>query len=419
MLGKDSNFSLRKSPINVKVFLESLLANNAYHSASLSQHCLGLVEDGHKKVSKQAFDKRLNSKAKTMLEMVLKKILSSQMSLKMHIKGIESLFSDIRIMDSSEFKVGKRAATSFPGYGGVGREAIVQIQFEYQLLSKKVNHISIGSALDSDYNEGLKTLVDVQPNTLLLRDLAYVGKEYFQLLKSKNLYYISRGKTQWSYYIKEEGKYERLSTLAIIEKLKSQKAKYIDIEVFVGSEKHKEPMRLIANLLTETQKKKRLKKKIANRGKLGNDAIEGTELNLFLTNVEKDKCDAEGIFSLYSLRWQIELVFKTWKTVLRIDEIHSMNAIRLECVILIKLIWIMLNWTILKMLQSCIEQEISFHKLSQALINKSQRLTIVIMENKDLLSDWLIKLFNSMDYCMKENKKGRRSSQEIISLMYS
>jgi len=52
-------------------------------------------------------------------------------------------------MDSSEFNVSKRARY-FPAMVVKGAEAIVRIQFEYQLFGGKVTTLSIGSALDSD-----------------------------------------------------------------------------------------------------------------------------------------------------------------------------------------------------------------------------------------------------------------------------
>jgi hypothetical protein len=64
-------------------------------------------------------------------------------------------------------------ADSFPGYGGTGREAIVQVQFEYEILGGKVTQLTVGSALNSDYIEGMKHLDKVPSKALLIRDLGY------------------------------------------------------------------------------------------------------------------------------------------------------------------------------------------------------------------------------------------------------
>src|SRR6186713_2669513 len=111
---------------------------------------------------------------------------------------------------------------------------------------------------------------------------------YFAERLRKNIYFISRAKSQWNYYVRENNKEILLTTQDIINKLNNQKEKYLDIEVIAGKGA-KTPVRLIANLLTEDQKLKRLKKKKDNLGKLGKDVIEGAGLNLFVTNIEKEK----------------------------------------------------------------------------------------------------------------------------------
>jgi IS4 transposase len=217
--------------------------------------------------------------------------------------------------------------------------------------------------------------------------------------------------------LKDEKGYQRLTTIQIIEKLKAQKQKYLDLEVFVG-EKFKAPMRLIANLLTDEQAQKRIKKKTDRGGKLGKDALEGSGLNLFVSNIEKDKCDAASIYELYRLRWQIELVFKAWKSIMNLHKIHTMNAIRLECLLWIKLLWVLLNWSILMFAQRFSKVELSFYKLSRIMLNRKAVLKTEILENAYLLKIWLNNLIQlSKIHSRKEYKKGSKSS-DLFNLTF-
>lgn len=348
-----------------------------------------------------------------MLTNLLQEVLSQQIP----VRKTESWFTDIHIMDSSEFKVSKKVAAAFPGYGGIGREALMQIQFEYQLFGSKVTTLSIGSALDADSIEGMKNIDKVPPKTLLLRDLGYFSPKVFKELSTRNIYFISRAKSQWNFYIFQQGKYLLLTISDIINQLKKQKGKYIDLDVYVG-EQARTPVRLVANLLTEEQKKKRLDKKSANR-KLGSDVLESIGLNLFVTNVEREKCTDSQIYDLYTLRWQVELIFKTWKSIMQLHNLHSMNAIRLECVMLIKLLWVMLNWSILNHLREITGQDISYHKLTHTLQSRSKALTLSILQNSNELTEWLIDLYwISKQHLEKEYKKGRKKTLEILAQTY-
>lgn len=402
----------RRSTISPKNFLDTVFFCNQANSPSLSEYSIDLAQQGTH-VTKQAIDKRFNEQTKAMLSNLLQDVIAHQLPAKTGGEGYRRLFTDIRIMDSSEFNVSKRAATVFPGYGGEGREAIVQIQFEYQLFGGKVTTLSVGSALDSDSAEGMKTINQIPAQTLLLRDLGYSSPKAFRELSKRGLYFISRAKSQWNFYTFKDGQYRQITTANIINRLKHARGNYIDLEVFVG-EQVRTPVRLIANLLSDEQKKKRLKKKSANR-KLGKDALESIGLNLFVTNVEGHKCSAHEIYELYTLRWQVELVFKAWKSIMRVHKIHCMNPIRLECIILIKLLWVMLNWSIVQCLKQVTRMDLSYHKAVRTLMARSQTISRAIMENLELFERWLCRL---IDICklhnVKEYKKnGNKTMAEV------
>src|SRR5690606_20779554 len=147
-----------------------------------------------------------------------------------------------------EFVVSKKASDTFPGYGGKGREAIAQVQFEYEILSGQVTQLSLGSSLDSDSKEGMVNIDNVPSEALLIRDLGYFSPKIFKQLSKRNIYFISRAKSQWNYYIMDEGKPVLVTTQDLINKLNNQKEKYLDIEV-IAVAGPRTPVRMIANML--------------------------------------------------------------------------------------------------------------------------------------------------------------------------
>lgn len=403
-LAREAGFLKRKSKVTVASFFDILFPCSDNKSASLTDYSIDFEKITNKTVSKQAIDKKFNEPFKQFLLDLTKSVFSKKIKRSANLKSVGNHFAQIRIMDSTEFKLPKNVAEKYPGYGGTGREAMGKIQYEFDLLTGLTTQLTIESALDSDSKAGEKNLDSIPKGSLLIRDLAYNSPKTLKNLIKKELYFISRAKSQWNFYTKVKNEYQILTTTAIIEKLKNQSSKYLDIEVFVG-EKHKTPVRLIANLLTDEQAQKRKKKKSSNR-KLGKDALESIGLNLFVTNVESDKCSALSIYELYRLRWQIELVFKTWKSVLNIDKFHTMNVLRIECILLLRLIWVLLNKTIFLFIQHYSNKELSFYKTAKLV---SKHVTTEMLRTPIGFKQWIENVVQKhLKKLAKEYKKGSK-----------
>ncbi len=105
------------------------------------------------------------------------------------------------------------------------------------------------------------------------------------------------------------------------------------------------------NIYTE-----RILKKTNNRNnkkkKISQEAKSRAHFNLMITNVEKEYLSVENSYKLYRIRWQIELVFRTWKSTYNIDKVRQMNANRFRCYLYAKLIWILVNTQIVNLIQT-------------------------------------------------------------------
>ncbi|WP_240522481.1 transposase, partial [Bacillus toyonensis] len=54
-------------------------------------------------------------------------------------------------------------------------------------------------------------------------------------------------------------------------------------------------------------------------------------ITVYMTNIPTEWVPKEKIYDLYSLRWQIELLFKIWKSWFQIHRCKSIKQERLEC----------------------------------------------------------------------------------------
>ena len=89
-------------------------------------------------------------------------------------------------------------------------------------------------------------------------------------------------------------------------------------------------------------------------------------MNVYITNTSQEEVLTNDVHALYSLRWQIEILFKTWKSFFEIHACKTIKKERLECHLYGQLIGILLcSSTMFQMRQLLLEkkkQELSEYK---------------------------------------------------------
>jgi hypothetical protein len=104
------------------------------------------------------------------------------------------------------------------------------------------------------------------------------------------------------------------------------------------------PARLIAIGTTEEvarQREKKEKQKRAKKGKKGElsaEARRGLRHILIVTTLTAEEASAEMVGKIYQFRWQIELVFKRWKSILQLDRLRANDPDLASTYILTKLL---------------------------------------------------------------------------------
>jgi hypothetical protein len=201
------------------------------------------------------------------------------------------------------------------------------------------------------------------------------------------------------------------------------------VNVYLGAKK-KVACRLIIECLPKqviAQKLRKAKMAAKREGRvLGNDTKARIGMNLFVTNMSNEDLPLEHVWPLYRLRWQIELVFKVFKSVAKIDKIKKVNRYRLECYLFGKLLWALLGWDIYWKLNNSIlalDEAIgqnkkvisynklmkSFHRLCLHLKNFHRK---AMKENTALIEAFVE---NVLEHCILEKRKRKVLSTEIIS----
>jgi len=374
---------------------------------SLNQHSRLLLRDQGKSFCKQALDKRFNNHAVVFLQSLLERCLHQQLSKKLP-SAFTAHFGTIRLMDSTEFKLPQALASDFPGFAGDGPVACMQIQFEYDILSSKIMDFAMMGARSSDQSYAHPLLDNIRPKDLIIRDLGYYKIESFKKIEERGAYYISRLQPTTKIYERGES---LLDYKTIYHRLKRSRHKCIDIPIYVGKEAQ-HPVRLIASLLPAEAVKRRRKKKRYRQN--ANPEIYNylQYMNLFITNIPDTMLPSSRIIDLYRVRWQVELMFKTWKSILKIDKIRKMKADRVRCYLLGRFLWILLNWEMYTLFNghslATKGDFLSIYKFYAIVKDHVYVLQAHILRQRKMLNSWLRSLFDVIwRFSIKDETKGR------------
>ena len=347
-LAEETGFTCRNSEkINGFRFLDMLLFTHFNHKElSLNDLSIQLGKRYGIKISKQAIDERFTNRAVDFFNSILEKALN--LSLNLDIKIDFTKYDKVRIKDSTSFQLPENMKDKYPGSGGSSSKAGIRIQFEYDLKNGEILDLSLYPMTIPDMANAKETIDNINPNDLIVRDLGYIKIEYLRDIEMQQAFYLNRLHSCTIVYEMKSGKLVEINFKKLHKQMKKDKLIRIEKEVYIGK-KEIYKTRMIIELLPDIIYKERLQKmiKIAKSRKRNiSDSYKAKiGLNIFVTNTE---IPAKQMRLLYTLRWQIELMFKIWKSIGEIDKVKKMKVERFESFLLAKLIWITINWQIMR-----------------------------------------------------------------------
>lgn len=334
---------------------------------------------------------------------------------------LKTIFKEVRIKDSTCFQLSENLAESYPGSGGSGSPAAVRVQFEYDLLKGTIIALSISAFNHQDQTDSKETLSDLEQGVLILRDLGYVNNDFLKACIGKGAYFLVRLQHNINVFTLENNQYQPINWEAMYSQMKSGKVSQIQKEVYLYDDKSVK-VRIVIILLPDRvyeQRIRKARKEAKKKGRtLSNEYKSKARFNLFITNIAEDVLDIGSLDKLYKLRWQVELVFKVWKSIYEIDKVKKVNKHRFECYLIGKLLLIILNWQIVWGMSPVIYKTkgliISTYKTFDLLKDWTEKLQNLIHGELKTIKQLLLDLFVVAGHLAYEKKKNSRSVEEIL-----
>lgn len=424
-IARDTQFVQRSSQLSGERFLDLLLFTRFENKKTSLNDLACQLESLFKiQLSKQALDQRFNGFAVLFLKSLLEKFIADQLKELPAIIPVRN-FPSIRIKDSTCFQLPEHLVEIYPGSGGSGSKAAIRIQFEYDLVSGRIIDLSLHPFNEQDTVNAQKELDTIKQGELVIRDLGYINLSCLSEIDLKNAFYLNRLKSKIVVYESSNGKLSPIDFDKIRKHMDKKKITRMEKEVFLGKDK-KVFTRLIIERMPEDKVKERIRKARKEAKKKGrtisDQYISRAYLNLFITNTDPQVLGSQYCNEIYSIRWQIELIFKIWKSVVQIHQVKMMKRERLECFLYAKLLWITMNWEILMRIYHHLwtsrKVAISFIKAYQTFLIRMEKQRKAFYSDQETLQEYILEM---VDTCLKyhviEKRKDKRFSVDIIGLI--
>lgn len=272
-------------------------------------------------ITPQSLSERINSPEcshffKTILEHALR-TKSQKLSA---CPKLLSLFERTLVEDSSKFELEEELQEKFRGQGGNASKAALKMHTVYDLSNNRFIIMSEHSGTVSDRTLGNTTVGILQKGDLLIRDLGFFNKEKLREISKIGAFYLSRLPSNVDIRLSPNGEPIPFSRLF---KEHSLDGVCLDIEVFIGeSRKELLKVRLVAYRVPEevaNERRRLINKTSKHRGrKTSEETLSRQNFTIFVTNVRVEIWPSDIVETIYKIRWDIELIYKSWKSQLKI-----------------------------------------------------------------------------------------------------
>lgn len=418
-LARETNFIQRSSSkITGFDFLITLLVSCTDTSHSSLEQISNILSHVSRKVSvtSQAIMKRINTKNTVdFLKAVYSKTLDTRLLALEEIPPfLLEHFSKILIQDSSTIILHEKLQESFKGSGGRASSSFAKLDVIYDYKAKEYESIRLTDQSEADQRLALRIETAITKNSLVIRDLGYLRIDGLKQIIDKEAFFLSRLRADILVFLNQED--ERPIDLATYLTKHCEHGVHDQI-LYITSKKLQ--VRLVAYNAPQEVADKRRRGARAIAKKQGRTLRESTlrlfNFTVFITNIPSEIWKPEVIGTIYRIRWQIELIFKCWKSRAEIEYLKGTNPERIRCLIYAKLIYILIAHQIYR-LAVFVESRLSKSMVSMPKVfdwmRNASRLIKLIKGLVSASEQYLFMRNISKNMCMQHRK--RKSTFERV-----
>jgi len=298
-------------------------------------------------VSPQAIDQRFSLATAALLQ----EVLASSMH---HLIGADPVaipilqrFSGVRLHDSTTIALPDSLAEQWRGCGGstpTHTSAALKCGVQLDLLTGALCGLDLADGRASDHRLGVQHAA-LPKGSLRLADLGFYDLGVLAALSAVEVYWLSKLEPT-AVITDEHGRC--VSLLAFVQALGA--IGQWEGQVWVGKGQRVQARLLVQRVPQEVadQRRRRIRKSARDKGVTPSAmALALADWTILLTNIPPDLLTLTEALVLAKVRWQIELVFKLWKSHGQLDQWRTDKPERILCEVYAKLLaMVVQHWTL-------------------------------------------------------------------------
>ena len=343
---RETGLVQRASKVTGAKFVQTLvwgwLANGSSTLEELSQIAISLGVT----VTPQGVDARFSPQAAACLAQVLAAAVQKLLSADEGEATLLTRFTGVYVLDSTTIALPDCLAECWAGCGNGqgGNQAALKAQVRWDLRRGTLD----GPLLQPGRVHDRRSPLQQEPlprGALRLADLGYFDVALLADLDRNGVYWISR--LQMGTLVRDaQGQRTELDAF-----LAAQGESPLDLGIRVGKEQDL-ACRLVAQRVSAEvaqERRRHLRREARRRGQtLSAARLRLAAWTFYITNVPPSLLATTEVFTLARLRWQVELLFKLWKSHGQVDTWRSRKPWRILCEVYAKLLaMLMQHWIFL------------------------------------------------------------------------
>ncbi len=421
-LARETGWQQRTGKIEPCEFVASLVfAQLSALRLSLNAQGQGLSEP----VTPQALDQRYHERAVAFFAAAYAHCLRESLAQPPPAPlaaALRTHFNSVVLFDSTAMDLPPALATLFPGCGGSASPANVKVLLRFDYLQSQFEPLALLPGKASDQGRAQTVAAALRAGELGLLDKGFFSLAALRQIAQAGAYFLTplpRSVRVWTATATGA-----LAPLDVAGELPAATAALVEWPaVRLGADGANEvAARVVAvRLSVESAGRHRAALREAQRRQGRTPTAAALELAgwlILLTNAPAEKLPRAAVSYLYRVRWQIELVFRTIKSVVRLDQTEGRKAARVRCELWARLIAAAVVFWWHGQVQAAAWRrgrwEISFEKLARQLQQHGLSLAQALVEGGARLRAQLQRLWRQLLTGARRGRRKRRTTWQNL-----